>query len=74
MTDTQFFLGRQPIVGRDRELVAYELLFRSSMANAATVLDDVAASATVIQHTFSDLGMQLALGDKQGFINLPPRC
>ncbi|HTJ88611.1 MAG TPA: EAL domain-containing protein [Acidocella sp.] len=71
MTDTQFFLGRQPIVGRDRELVAYELLFRSSMTNAATVLDDVAASATVIQHTFSDLGMPLALGDKQGFINLP---
>lgn len=71
MTDTQFFLGRQPIVGRDRELVAYELLFRSSMTNAATVLDDVTASATVIQHTFSDLGMPLALGDKQGFINLP---
>jgi c-di-GMP-related signal transduction protein len=71
MTDTHFFLGRQPIVGRDRELVAYELLFRSSMTNAATVLDDVAASATVIQHTFSDLGMPLALGDKQGFINLP---
>lgn len=71
MTDTQYFLGRQPIVGRNRELVAYELLFRSSMTNAATVLDDVAASATVIQHTFSDLGMPLALGDKQGFINLP---
>jgi EAL and modified HD-GYP domain-containing signal transduction protein len=35
------------------------------------VLDDVAASATVIQHTFLDLGMPLALGDKQGFINLP---
>jgi c-di-GMP-related signal transduction protein len=71
MTDTQYFLGRQPIVGRNRELVAYELLFRSSMTNAATVLDDVAASATVIQYTFSDLGMPLALGDKRGFINLP---
>ncbi len=71
MTDTQFFLGRQPILGRNRDLVAYELLFRSSMTNAAMVLDDVAASATVIQHTFSDLGMKLALGDKQGFINLP---
>lgn len=71
MTDTQYFLGRQPIVGRNRELVAYELLFRSSMTNAATVLDDVAATATVIQYTFSDLGMPLALGDKRGFINLP---
>ncbi|HEY1856763.1 EAL and HDOD domain-containing protein [Acidocella sp.] len=71
MSDSQFFLGRQPIVGRDRELTAYELLFRSSTANAATVLDDVAASATVIQRTFLDLGMPAALGDKQGFINLP---
>jgi c-di-GMP-related signal transduction protein len=71
MIDNQFFLGRQPIVDRNRELVAYELLFRASKANSATILDDVAASATVIQYAFSDLGLQAALGDKQGFINLP---
>src|SRR5271168_2550177 len=71
MIENQFFLGRQPIVGRDRELVAYELLFRSSNANSATIINDVAASATVIQYAFSDLGLQAALGDKQGFINLP---
>jgi len=70
MTHDQFFLGRQPVVGRNRELVAYELLFRSSQANAATVLNDVAASAAVIQYAFSDLGVQSALGDKRGFINL----
>src|ERR1700733_10909713 len=69
--DNQFFLGRQPIVGRNRELVAYELLFRESNANAAKIFDDVTASATVIQNMFSDLGLQAALGDKQGFINLP---
>jgi c-di-GMP-related signal transduction protein len=71
MTGNQFFLGRQPIVGRNRELVAYELLFRESNANAAKIFDDVTASATVIQNMFSDLGLQAALGDKQGFINLP---
>jgi c-di-GMP-related signal transduction protein len=70
-TNNQFFLGRQPIVGRNRELIAYELLFRSSRANAAVVLDDVAASAAVIQYAFSDLGVQSALGDKKGFINVP---
>ena len=71
MIDNQFFLGRQPIVDRNRQLVAYELLFRTSKNNSATIFDDVAASATVIQSAFSDLGLQPALGDKQGFINLP---
>jgi len=70
MNPPQFFLGRQPIVGRERELQAYELLFRSSGINQANVSDDVAASASVIQHAFSDLGVQSVLGDKQGFINV----
>ncbi len=52
MIGNQFFLGLQAIVGRNRELVAYELLFRTSKANSATILDDVAASAAVIQHAF----------------------
>ena len=70
MSGSAFFLGRQPIIGRQRELVAYELLFRSSTYNAAEIIDDVAASAAVIQYAFSDLGMAAALGDRQGFINV----
>jgi len=70
MLDNQFFLGRQPIVGLRRELVAYELLFRSSHSNKALILNDVSASAAVIQYAFSDLGVQSALGEKSGFINL----
>jgi len=66
----QFFLGRQPIVGRKRDLVAYELLFRASAENTAMVRDDVAASAAAIQHAFCDLGIEAALGGKLGFINL----
>jgi EAL and modified HD-GYP domain-containing signal transduction protein len=73
MSEDRFFLGRQPIIGRQRELVAYELLFRSNNINAAAIIDDVAASAAVIQHAFSDLGMAAALGDKQGFINVSER-
>ena len=69
MIDNRFFLGRQPIVGRGQELVAYELLFRSSASNAANILDDVTASAAVIQHVFSDLGVQQALGEHRGYIN-----
>ncbi|HQT47923.1 MAG TPA: EAL domain-containing protein [Acidocella sp.] len=70
MPTTAFFLGRQPIMDRKRELVAYELLFRASKTNQATILDDLEASAAVIQHAFFDLGMEGALGNKQGFINL----
>jgi c-di-GMP-related signal transduction protein len=68
--DHEFFLGRQPIVGRRRELFAYELLFRPGSHNHATVVDDVHATAAVIKHAFSGLGIDVALGRKKGFINL----
>jgi c-di-GMP-related signal transduction protein len=72
-TEREFFLGRQPIVGRSRELVAYELLFRSSRVDRAMVVDDVYATATVIKHAFSGLGIDSALGNKKGFINFDER-
>jgi len=65
-----YFLGRQPIVGRDGELVAYELLFRGGGASHAVIADDVAATAAVIQHAVYDLGIEQALGGKIGFINV----
>lgn len=68
-TDT-FFLGRQPIVGRRRELVAYELLFRSGTHNAAGVVDHFIATATVINNAFFSLGIQGAIGDRLGFVNV----
>jgi EAL and modified HD-GYP domain-containing signal transduction protein len=50
------YLGRQPIVDANQQLVAYELLFRSSQANVARVNDDVMATTAVIRHAFVDLG------------------
>jgi len=73
MTEREIFLGRQPIVDRSRELVAYELLFRSSRVERAMVIDDVYATATVIKHAFSGLGIDTALGTKKGFINFDER-
>ncbi|GAN82076.1 EAL and HDOD domain-containing protein [Acidocella aminolytica] len=64
------FLGRQPILGRDRELIAYELLFRTSFNNAAMVVDDFAATAHVIDSAFLSLGIQQAIGKKTAFINV----
>ncbi|STQ91881.1 EAL and HDOD domain-containing protein [Iodobacter fluviatilis] len=66
-----YHLGRQPILNRQQELVAYELLFRnSSHRNEAIVPDDFLATLDVIQHAFSTLGASSVLGDKLGFINV----
>jgi c-di-GMP-related signal transduction protein len=66
-----YHLGRQPILNRQQELVAYELLFRNSnQRNEAVVPDDFLATLDVIQHAFSTLGASSVLGDKLGFINV----
>ncbi|TJZ79065.1 EAL and HDOD domain-containing protein [Chitiniphilus eburneus] len=65
-----FFLGRQPIINRQRQLVAYELLFRDGTGDHAQVTDDLAASASVINHTFTDLGLAGALQGRAAFINV----
>ena len=65
------FLGRQPILDRDQHIVAYELLFRSSsQGNSANVTNDLLATAHVITHAFSELGIASVLGDKKAFINI----
>lgn len=69
-TQDRIFLGRQPILGRQGELVAYELLFRADFSNTADVVDDFAATATVIDSAFMSLGVQRAIGDKTAFINV----
>ncbi|HZP89320.1 MAG TPA: EAL domain-containing protein [Burkholderiales bacterium] len=64
------FLGRQPILDRNQNLAAFELLFRAGHANRAHIEDDVFATATVINHAFSELGVEAVLGKHIGFINL----
>ena len=69
----QVFLGRQPILGSDRQLVAYELLFRSGHiagGNHAIVLDATQATATVIANAFTEFSVGDALGPYRGFINV----
>jgi len=66
----QLFLGRQPILDREQRLFAYELLFRNGQRNAAEVTDGVRATATVIANAFSELGVEAALGNCRGFINV----
>ena len=64
-----FFLARQPILDRNQDLYAYELLFRAAAAGPANVTNDIAATASVIAHA-SELGMGNVIGNSLGFINV----
>ncbi|MBC7502888.1 MAG: EAL domain-containing protein [Herminiimonas sp.] len=65
----EFFLARQPILGRTQHLFAYELLFRRAATGPAEVVDDLSATASVIAHA-SELGMETVVGDSLAFVNV----
>lgn len=69
-TNEQFFLGRQPILDRNQEIVAYELLFRAANYNRAEFDSVSLASASVITNALTAFGLQEVLGEKTGFINV----
>lgn len=63
--------ARQAIVGRDRRIVAYELLYRDQTDQEhAAVTDDVSATNTVIEHGFARVGFRRSVGDVRAFINM----
>ncbi|MDP2110282.1 MAG: EAL domain-containing protein [Thiobacillus sp.] len=70
METQDIFLGRQPILDRDQRIVAYELLFRSANTASASISDDMQATASVIHHAFSEMGVHAVLGTQLGFINV----
>lgn len=70
MASDKYLIGRQPIVTRQGQLCAYELLFRSSPGEGATVTDASFATASVIVNTLSSFGAREILGGHQGFINV----
>ncbi len=68
-----YFLGRQPILDRNQNLVAYELLFRQEVTEeAVTVTNDLSASAIVIANAYGRFGIQNVVGQQRGFINADP--
>jgi EAL and modified HD-GYP domain-containing signal transduction protein len=70
VTADKFFLGRQPILDRNQEIVGYELLFRSADIDHADFKSYSHASSNVITHALSSFGMHEVLGGKFGFINV----
>ena len=70
----EFFLARQPILDRNQDLVAYELLFRRAGNRQAgdrqkAIIDDSRGAASLIAHT-SELGIENVTGDALGFFNV----
>jgi EAL and modified HD-GYP domain-containing signal transduction protein len=67
------YLGRQPILDRNQQLIGYELLYRAdAAATDALVTDEHYASVVVVASLLQDLGIEQVLGGKVGFINVGP--
>jgi c-di-GMP-related signal transduction protein len=65
------FLGRQPILDRNQNLVAFELLFRVDKdAEVANETNELSATANVIVNAYGQLGLQNVLNKQRGFINI----
>lgn len=70
MDGKEFFIGRQPILDKHRNIVGYELLFRAGQVGVANVVNDTLATATIIINTLSQTGIETVLDGKMGFINV----
>ena len=67
--DSTVFVARQPIFGRDQNVFAYELLFRSGAENAYDATDPDASTLDVITNSLLDIGLDELTGRKRAFIN-----
>ncbi len=65
------FLGRQPVVDRAGNVVAFELLFRSSPeCGCACFSDDRLATAGVVTRAFRQVGIRAVVGDARALVNV----
>ncbi len=64
-----FYAARQPIFNRDRELFAYELLFRDSLENVFPNIDGDQATSKLIEASQFNLGLEDFTDQHPAFIN-----
>ncbi len=62
-------IARQPIFNSRKQVVAYELLSRTSDDNKVDVVDGDLATGSVLVNAFINLGMENVVGDKLAFVN-----
>ena len=63
-------LSRQPIYRADLSPFGYELLFRDSDTDRATIRNEDEATAQVVVNTFMEMGLSQMVGDGLAFINV----
>ena len=63
------FVARQPIFDKDKNVFAYELLFRSGLENYCDSLDGDESTLDVISNSFLVIGLDDLTDGKRGFIN-----
>lgn len=64
-----FYAARQPILDREKNLFAYELLFRDGLDNAFPNIDGDEATSRMIEGSQFNFGLDDFIDDKRGFIN-----
>jgi c-di-GMP-related signal transduction protein len=65
------YLARQPILGRRRTVVGFDLQFRPP-GSGRELVHDVRASASVMLQAFADLGVAEVLGNRFGIVHIGP--
>lgn len=65
----EVFVARQPIFNVEKEVVAYELLYRSSRINAFGDVDGDMATSTLITNSLLVLGLESLTQNKKAYIN-----
>lgn len=70
---SEILIARQPILDKEQSLVAYELLFRRKVAGGEAgmenVIDDMTATAQVLDNTLNNVGIEKLLGKNSAFVN-----
>ncbi len=66
-------VGRQPIYNRALDVVAYELLFRSSTENRATIINGDEATGQLLLNALVEIGLDSLVGNRLAFINFTRR-
>jgi len=64
-----FYAARQPILDKDKNLFAYELLFRDSIDNIFPEIDGDEATSKMIEASKFNIGISEFTGNKPAFIN-----
>ena len=65
------FVGRQQIYDGDLNVIAYELLFRSSMENRATIVDGDVATSQLLINSVVEIGLENLTFRLPAFVNFP---